>query len=242
LEKRPRFHHPRITGTDSVLLTGAEARHATGARRLRTGCPVEIFDGAGRTRRGVIDEEGRGKIRVRFQSPAEIDPPVRRQLTLALSPARGDRMSFAVEKLSELGCDTIAPVIFRRSLDAGVRSGTGKVERWRRTALESAKQCGRNRVVEIADPIPLAEALALWRDCAPRIVLDCHGDAAPLGPILADTTDAANTFILVGPEGGFTDGERERIVGTGALPARLGDYVLRTETAAVAAAALFRGL
>jgi 16S rRNA (uracil1498-N3)-methyltransferase len=208
------------------------------ARRLRTGDEVEIFDGKGTARRGVIDEVSGGRLLVRFHSPPTTDPEPERRLTIAMSPPRGERMAFAVEKLSELGCHRLAPVVFRRSEDAGVRTGTGKIRKWRRRAIESAKQCGRNRLLDVADPVSLAEALGQWPETVSFVVLEREA-----GESLADRLEAdrgvAETVILVGPEGGFTEEERRLMRESGGKPARLFDHILRIETAAVAAAALF---
>jgi len=242
LTRRPRFYHPRIDGRDEIRLEEREARHAAAVLRLGPGSPVEIFDGKGASRRGVVAAGGRGALLVRFLEKAAIDPPCAAPLAIALSPPKGDRMLFAVEKLSELGCETLVPVVFKRSLDAGVRPGSSKVLRWRRRALESAKQCGRNRVMEVADAAPLTEVLASSAVPGGKIVLDRKGSLS-LARILSERGRPKEpALILVGPEGGLTPKERETIAGHGLLPAHLPGNVLRIETAAVAAAALFLAL
>jgi 16S rRNA (uracil1498-N3)-methyltransferase len=237
LERLPRFHHPGSLDGGTLQLEGDEARHAA-ARRLRRGAAVEIFDGKGAARQGVIEDRSRDRVVIRFSAPAAIDPLPPRELVLALSPPKGDRMAFAVEKLSELGCRSIVPVIFRRGEDAGVRAGTGKIEKWRRRAIEAAKQCGRNRLLEIADPLPLADALALWQSGEKLILLEPDAPER-LGERLEEARSAATIVIVVGPEGGLADEERRAIVAAGGLPARLFEHVLRIETAAAAAAALY---
>jgi len=202
---------------------------------------VEIFDGTGAAREGVIEKESRDRIVIRFGAPAAADPPPARTLTLALSPPRGERMAFAVEKLSELGCDRIVPVVFRRSEDAGVRAGTGKIDRWRRRAVESAKQCGRNRILRVDDPVPLGAALALRKAGEALLVLE-RGAGERLSERLAACRSAAATVILVGPEGGLIEEERRSIGEAGGLPARLFEHTLRIETAAVAAAVIFNNM
>jgi 16S rRNA (uracil1498-N3)-methyltransferase len=199
---------------------------------------VEIFDGRGASRQGVIEKAVRGGVLVSFGSPAAAEPARARTLTLALSPPRGERMAFAVEKLSELGCDRVVPVIFRRSEDAGVRAGTGKIAKWRRRAIEAAKQCGRNRLLVVDAPLPLDEVLGLLHPRVKLIVLE-PGAPIPLREALEKARSAAETMILVGPEGGLIDEERNAIRGAGGEPARLFEHVLRIETAAVAASAVY---
>jgi len=240
LDRPPRFYHPGSLADETLRLEGDEARHAAAVRRLRTGDAVEIFDGRGAAREGAIERVSRDRIVIRFSAPAAVDPPRARTLFLALSPPKGDRMAFAVEKLSELECDGVVPVIFRRSEDAGVRAGTGKIEKWRRRAIESAKQCGRNSILEVAEPIPLAEMLALRRAGESILLLE-PGAPVRLPERLEKARSAAATVIVVGPEGGLIEEERRAIIEAGGQPARLFENVLRIETAALAAAALFNG-
>lgn len=237
MERPPRFHHPGPLDADALSLSGEEARHAGAARRLRAGSKVEIFDGAGTARRGVIVAISRRAAEVRFTSPKTVDPPPLRALTVALSPPRAERMAFAVEKLSELGCAGIVPVIFRRSLDAGRIAGTGRIDRWRRRAVEAAKQCGRNRVLSVAAPLTLQRFVENAEDEG-GFLLDPEA-ADLLRDRFRNADDERRTVVVVGPEGGFTPEEREALHEGGFAPARLWDLVLRIETAAVAAAALF---
>lgn len=236
----PRFHHPGpLTGT-GLVIEGYEAHHAAASRRLRRGADLEIFDGRGGARKAVVVDAAPSRIEVRFSAPIENDPPPARTLVLCLSPPRGERMRFAVEKLSELGCTEVVPLLFRRSLDAGVRAATGKMDKWRRTAVEAAKQCGRNRVIRVARPVALSDALSRFEKCEMKIALDLHDNEAPLREMVEHDRAARTAAFLVGPEGGITTEERGQISASGFRTARLFDYTLRIETAAVAAAAVWR--
>jgi 16S rRNA (uracil1498-N3)-methyltransferase len=239
LARPPRFYSADSLEGDFLLLDPEEARHATGSRRLKPMTTVEVFDGQGSSRLGTIQPESRNRVRVSFTSPLRIEPPPAQTLTVALSPPKGERMNLVVEKLSELGCHTVIPVIFRHSKDAGVRRETGKVARWRRKALEAAKQCGRNRILTVTDPVPLADLLNAESRPDSLIALDCEGQERMLGERLTEVPGAAETVILVGPEGGFTDRERDLLQDSGARSARIGSAILRIETAAIAAAALW---
>jgi len=240
--RAPRFFCPDALHGDRAVLTDEEARHALAARRLAIGDAVELFDGRGTARMGEIERCDRRRLTVRFVEAEQNEPVEHHLLTIALSPPRGDRMAFAVEKLSELGCHTIMPVVFQRSLDAGVTAGTGKIRKWRRRLIESAKQCGRNRLAEITEPLPLAEALEQFSGADLLLFLDCHEETTRLNDLLRrNACHASRTVILVGPEGGLTAEERCVMIDRQGRPARLWNHVLRIETAALAAAALYNG-
>ena len=161
-------------------------------------------------------------------------------------------MAFAVEKLSELGADMLIPTVFRRSLDAGVRVDTSKIARWRRTAVEAAKQCGRSFLLDVKVPCTLDALLEDLAHFDQKIVLSTaqharasHTEGAeknlPFIEVLHGPESApTESLVLVGPEGGFTPEEDHRIRENGFVPASLGKKILRIETAAVAAAAIFR--
>jgi len=238
LVRPARFFCPRSLDTDSIGLDESESHHAVKVRRLGPQDPVEIFDGAGSSRRGVIETIARHGVRVAFNTPLKTEPPPDRTVTLFVSPARGERMAFAVEKLSEIGCDRLVPVLFSRSLDAGVRAATGRTAKWRRKAIEAAKQCGRNRIVDVADPVPIDQALGAHSAVENRFLLDVGDDISFLGDTLEKADLQGETVLIVGPEGGFTSSERSAIVSWGAEKVRLWQNILRIETAAVAAAAL----
>lgn len=224
-----------------AMLPREECRHALKARRLRAGSMIEVFDGRGRYRIGLLEPSSGERARIRFLGPVRVHEGPERKLTLALSPPKKDRMTFAVEKLSELGADRLIPTVFRRSLDAGVRDKPSKAERWQRTAKEAAKQCGRYMLLDVA-PLTSFHDLSTELDAFDlKIVLLAGGEGRTLRDLLHGCSrPPGETLVLVGPEGGFTAGETARAEGEGFLPASLGERILRTETAAIAAAAIFR--
>ncbi len=228
-----------------VDLPREEASHAVKSRRLGPGSRVEIFNGRGESRRGVLESALPGNLSIRFTEPLRKEEAPSNRLCLAVSPPKGGRMTFLVEKLSELGADRLIPAVFRHSTDAGVRVSTAKVGRWRRTAVESAKQCGRSFLLAVDDPCPadaLIEAISRFDS---KFVLvtgkNRLGGVPPLQDLLlGQDTSPGRTLIVVGPEGGFSPEEAARMEEAGAHPASLGKRILRIETAAISAAALFR--
>ena len=239
----PRFLVEGSLEDPAVDLPPAEMRHSA-VRRLRPGDRVEILNGRGVKREGVLELGPERSFRVRFLGPAVRVPPPSNPLYIAASPPKGDRMTFLAEKLCELGANALLPVVCRRSLDAGVRPDTGKVERWRRAAREACKQSGRAFLMAVEPPRPLKDLLEegprdrQWIVLTPR----AREQAASLRNVLEASVLAPGkeTLILVGPEGGFTPEEEQAVLAAGAVPASLGNTILRIETAALAATAVFR--
>jgi 16S rRNA (uracil1498-N3)-methyltransferase len=145
-------------------------------------------------------------------------------------------MDLVVQKATELGVTTLAPLLTERSvvrLDAA--QAARKSEHWRAIALAACEQSGRNRPPRLLPPAPLGEFLRAG-GAATKLLLS---PAAALR--LAEVPrPAGEVQVLIGPEGGLTDEEQARAQAAGFLGVRLGPRVLRTETAAIAALALLQ--
>jgi 16S rRNA (uracil1498-N3)-methyltransferase len=140
------------------------------------------------------------------------------------------RFELAVEKLTELGVAAIVPVAAERSDRGLVRAAEKRMERWRAIAEEAAQQSRRLAPPEILMPLSLGDALT--RPVIQRIFLDFG--APPLGRVVRP----GSTALLIGPEGGWTEGELAAALSAGAAAASLPQTVLRAETAAIAACAI----
>jgi 16S rRNA (uracil1498-N3)-methyltransferase len=143
-----------------------------------------------------------------------------------------------VEKLSELGVAEFVPLAAARSVV--LPEGKAKRERWNRIATEAAKQSRRAGVMRISELTDVATALRR----APKawFLSTESSDAAPVARAAAELPGDAPLTAFIGPEGGWTDAEREQFVATGATPVRLTTTILRIETAAVATAAVVASL
>ncbi len=214
---------------ETVRLPPEEAAHAS-ARRLRIGDTVLLSDGSGRSALSEIVSLSRREMIARVR---EVVPgaPVSVPVSLYLAGLRPARLSWAVEKATELGAARVVLVAAART--QSFRASAGLLPRLDRVARESSKQCGRPDWPAISGPLDLPAVLEA-ESTPNRLFLDPAGDPFPRriapGP----------AALLVGPEGGWTEEERERAVRIGwkvlALPAGL----LRAETAAVAALVLLR--
>jgi 16S rRNA (uracil1498-N3)-methyltransferase len=152
-------------------------------------------------------------------------------LPLSLAVASGDRERFTwlVEKSVELGVTRIVPLETKRTTSVATRLKASHVDRLRRSALEAIKQCGAAWAPAIETPLALAEFVTRPLSGSGWLA-DQAGDPPP-----ADLDHGA-VSVIVGPEGGLTDEEREAAVAGGYRPIALGIHTLRFETAALAAA------
>lgn len=211
----------------SVALDASEAHHVRDVLRLASGEPIELFDPQGRRATAMLDRVDREHVTAivdRIDEHALLSP-----IVVASAVPKNERADWLVEKLSEIGAARWVPLKTARSVVHP--AGTAKFERWNRIAVESAKQSRRPGVMEIGELTPI-ESLPFEKTSP--ILLSTRGGALRLAP--SQKTDSIT--LLVGPEGGWTDGEMASLLSRGAVEASLTQTILRIETAAVVAAGL----
>ena len=236
----PRFYCPiPLAPGASVDLPAEAAHHAARVLRLDAGDQVRLFNGRGGEWLARI-ERLKPTVHVSLEAfdATDREPPL--QVTLVQGLAAGDKMDWIVQKTVELGVAAIQPVAARRSVVrlSGDR-GERRVQHWGNIAIAACEQSGRNCVPAVAPVIDLAQYLAQpRRDNELRLVLAPRAPgrmrdlAPPAGPVT----------ILIGPEGGFDDGEFLAAEGVGFVAVSLGPRVLRIETAGPAALAVIMAL
>jgi 16S rRNA (uracil1498-N3)-methyltransferase len=230
----PQFFVERLKGPDiAVSLSPQDSRHALRSLRLQPGEEVTVADGAGAVGMGRLsgEEDGLAVIRVEEVHRVVRRPPI---VSMALSAPKGDRLSWAVQKLAELGVDEVVPVETGRSVrtwDAGRAERT--VGRLRSVAREAAMQSRQPFVMEVALAVPFSHAFPLRGAVG---VLLWAGAGARLAEVLPD--EATGVRLFVGPEGGFSQDEIGAAREAGLVEASLGPSILRTETAALVGATL----
>lgn len=223
-----------LTGLQATL-DGPEAHHLLHVLRAQPGMQVTLFDGSG----GEFDAEvtacGRATVELAIVASREVSRELAAPLVLGVPLPKGDRARWLVEKAVELGVTRLVPLRTEHSTEHGDKPG-GKLDRY---VVEASKQCGRNRLMEIAELHTWDEWVALAGDAklspASARKLVAHFSGEPLGGI--DFGDIRPTFAAVGPEGGFTDAEIAAATAAGWKIVGLGPRILRVETAALAIAA-----
>lgn len=220
---------PAVRAGERVALDPQQARHALAVLRLRDGDAVEAFDAAGRTGAGVLRDRGNGAAEVEILS-AHADSAGLRAIVASAVP-KGDRADWMIEKLGELGVERFVPLSTERAVV--VPAGQNKILRWRRLAQESARQSRRHGVMAIDDVATIEQALAAHAS-AHKLLLATETAGQPLATV--DPPADRPTLLLIGPEGGWSDGELARSRDAGAAPVTLTATILRIETAAVVAA------
>ena len=223
-----------VTPGTVVTVEGEEAHHAVVVRRLRVGEQVTLADGLGVVATGEVGAATKRSFDVRVTAIEETPRPTP-AVTVVQALPKGDRGDLAVEVLTEIGVERIVPWAASRSVAVwkGERAAKSHA-RWQSTAREAAKQARRawHPVVPPLATTPDVRALVGAADLA--VVL--HEEATePLGAIAVP--DVGEILVVVGPEGGLTDDEVAGFVAAGAVAVRLGDEVLRTSTAGIAAVA-----
>jgi 16S rRNA (uracil1498-N3)-methyltransferase len=221
------------TSGNRAALVGAHADHLVRVLRVRTGQEFDIACGS-EVRRGRVCaiEDGR----VEFELAEEVPTVAGLALTLALAVFKFDRMEWAIEKCTELGVERIVPVIAQRS-DAHLAAAAGKrVERWQRIARQAAEQSRRDAPPQIANPVKVKESAAL--SGSTRILLAESEARVRLKDVVANHPQGEGIVLAIGPEGGWTEKERELFIEAGWIAASMGGAILRAETAAIAAVAI----
>ncbi len=206
----------------TLVIEGDEAHHGRVVLRLRTGETVRLADGEGTAAKAVVTGVGREALEVEVELIEPVPPTAAELLTVACAVPKGDRFADLVRALAELGVGALRPLACER----GERV-PANLDRQRRVAAEALKQCRRGRRMEIG---PAVEVTALAASGARLIVLDPSGSAAAPGSPLATT-------LVIGPEGGLTEAELELLAS--ARRVRLASTILRIETAAIAASAVW---
>lgn len=230
-----RLFAPALPAEGGRVTLSEEASHHGHVLRLSVGDAVCLFDGQGREAPGRIVQVSEGAI------DCEVGPSVQAvepgpRLTLVQALPKGSKVDNIVRMATELGVYAIRLAVSERAVvRPDARKGEQKRERLERVAQEAARQSGRASVPHLAAPAPLMEVARLAPPTANRLVFALDGQT-PLDDAL--DANATDTWICIGPEGGFSAQEVEDLKGEGFHAVGLGTQVLRVETAAPVAVAL----
>ncbi len=230
-------HRFFVTSVDreQAVLEGSEAHHLLHVMRAGVGAEVVLFDGSGAEYTARVSQIDRTRVRLSVLECVEVDRELAVNVTLAVALPKGDRQRWLVEKAVELGVSRLVPIKTERGV---AQPGDAAVQRLRRTVIEAAKQCRRNRLTDIERPCDFTQFADVPEKDAVRLI--AHPGGERVGDVLEDAdgspASGISYFVAVGPEGGFTDAEIGFAVERGWRTVDLGPRTLRIETAAVALA------
>lgn len=228
-----RYYIPELVGHTSIVLTGDEAHHAAGVMRAKVGDTLTLFDGNNHEAVATVEAVSRKRLDCRIDKIDEVDRESPRMLLIAVALPKGDRARSVIEKAVELGAHGLLPIVCRRSV---ALPSEGLRKRLDRYVLDASKQCGRNRLMQIAPPVDWTKLIATPTDALfASTAIDPPADAArivadPTG-VSADPGGTHPVLFAVGPEGGFDPEEIQLAIGNDWSTISLGPRILRVETA-----------
>ncbi len=240
------FLSPQNIQAGSVTFPPDLSHQIDAVLRLQSGQSVVVLDGQGQEYQVELTSVDHGSVSGRIVSRqlAAGEPPI--HLTLYLALSRREKFEWMLQKCTEVGAATFAPVLTSRTLVQDERDTVKKLDRWQRILREAAEQSHRGRIPALREPLRFDAAL---QDAAHHDLklIPWEGEqSVTLRQALTSPTGLAQTpgqrnpsaAIFIGPEGGFSEEEIQSARRAGFQPITLGARILRMETAAVVAAAL----
>lgn len=218
---------------ETITLSGSEGHHAVTVQRLRVGERIDLVDGAGRRILGsIVTTSSKGACEVRIEEIID-SPRPHPVITVVQAIPKGDRGDLAVQMLTEAGVDVLIAWQAENCVAKWDEHKTVKNHaKWQSTAREAGKQSRRTWLPDVESVVSTAAVVDLIASSDVALVLDEASDVALTS---IDISSVHDVLIVVGPEGGLSDNERTLFAESGADLVRLGDTVLRTSTAGVAA-------
>ena len=232
-----RFYAPKASFTaTSVTLDQDETKHLRDVLRLKIGDEIAVFDGQGNEFLCRIEMIGKKESTAAIVKQIDASAPESPlQLTLASVVIPGDKYDLIVQKAVELGVVTFVPLASIRS-EVKLKDLPKKLIRWRRIALDAAKQCGRARLMSIEEPQNVADFLAETIDYnCPKIFFSEREGAK-----LPELNASKELITVIGPKGGWDDTELKTAQANDFNIATLGGRIMRAETAAIALTAILQ--
>jgi len=237
------FVDPENTIGATAILTGSEARHISTVLRLATGTKITLFDGSGSYYEVLITKISPNRIETKIVSIIpyiDAAEDFRPALHLAIGLLKGKKMDLIIQKITELGVESLRP--FQSRYCTGKNPAPGRVSRWQKIVFEACKQCNRPKPPVL---YPVADFKELLFEAGKeghdlKLIFWEEKGQKPLHEIFSPLNEKKSVLVLIGPEGGFSSHEVEKAAKAGFQPVTLGSRILRAETAAIAAASILQ--
>jgi len=231
----PRFYCESLPALGAFQLDQDESRHASSVLRMAIGDVCLAFDGCGGEARCTVSGLSKRAVELTIEARIDTDRELTKRLQFCVALPKGDRQKTLIDFLVQLGVQTLLPLIAKRGVAQPVDSALARL---RRSVIESSKQCGRNHLMKIAEPISIDQLCQPAADQATlRLVAHPYGEVTSLSSLAPSFATATTITMLIGPEGGFTEDEVLALLASGWLAIGFGPRILRVEVAANYAAA-----
>jgi 16S rRNA (uracil1498-N3)-methyltransferase len=238
---RRRFFVDRFD-RDAAVISGETAEHLGRVLRAEAGQLYELSDGGrvwlARIERVSVPKRGESRIEFALVEPIEARDP-RLALQLLISVVKFDRFEWCLEKATELGATRIVPLAATRSDKALIEAAAKRRARWEKILVESAQQARRLRAPLLAEVVRAKDVFAS-AEAGCKVLLSERAEARPIKEVAQAASTLTAAVLAIGPEGGWTDEEIASARASGFGEASLGENILRTETAVIAAMSVMR--
>jgi 16S rRNA (uracil1498-N3)-methyltransferase len=232
-----RFYAPPSAFTAAeVTLDEEETRHLRDVLRLKAGDAVNVFDGEGREFACTIEtiEKRKSLLKINEEvDPSSPESPL--DLTIASVLLKGDKLDLVVQKAVELGVNRFIPMTSARC-DVKVGDAAKRADRWRRIAMEATKQCGRAKLMHVADVTEYSNLLEENNDATVTRIHFSERD----GESFDAAAGSSRILAFIGPEGGWDDAELDKASAAGIRSITFGGRIMKADTAAVTIASILQ--
>ncbi len=244
----PRIYTPAsLNAHTSIALDAGAARHVQ-VLRMQPGDALTLFNGQGGEFAATVEHMSRSDVHVIVGAHDLIERETARAVHLAIGMPANERMDWLIEKATELGAASIQPLMTERSvLKLTGERAEKKQQHWQAAAIAACEQCGRNRIPIIHSPVLYQKWLlagiestqSAMNSGVSKLVLSLQADAVSAAQWASQQSAQAPVLCLAGPEGGLSAMEESTAIQAGFAPITLGPRTLRSETAPLAALALW---
>ncbi|OPY76521.1 MAG: Ribosomal RNA small subunit methyltransferase E [Syntrophorhabdus sp. PtaU1.Bin058] len=212
-----------------ALLTGPMHKYIVSVLRKANGDRIDLIDGKGYLYRCVINSIKSKELYLQVLDVIHHPEDKRPKVTLCVSPIKGPRMDWLIEKATELGVERILPTIFKRTVVKFEDKEKGKYDRWKRITIEASRQSGRFTVPEMIEPTPLRGITSWIETIKTRWALYEKEKHTTMKDVFSSGV-GGEICVVIGPEGGIDELEVAWLKENGFVTCTLGENIFRTET------------
>ncbi len=234
------FVEPSKISDEIITIDTEDVNHITRVLRMKQGDKVTVCDSAGYDYNAEIFEINKSAVLCKIINKVKSDTEPDLKVILFQGIPKGSKMEYIIQKTTELGISKVIPVSMHRCVSKieNKKDGDKKRDRWQKIAESAAKQSGRGIVPEIESPISFSEAVEKLIECELAFApFECEEDNS-IKNVIRGIEGNKTVGFIIGPEGGFSPEEIEKLTKKGIPAVTLGKRILRTETAGEAVVAM----